>query len=51
MEVDWARQLRDQSVGAGVAFFLKQLGGVRKKRGGDKALLDNQLWREMPALA
>ena len=51
MELDWARQLRDQSVRAGVAFFLKQLGGVRKKRGGDTALLDDRLWREMPALA
>ena len=51
MELDWARQLRDQSIRSGVAFFLKQLGGVRKKRGGDSALLDDQLWREMPALA
>ena len=51
MELDWARDLRDQSVGAGVAFFLKQLGGIRKKRGGDTALLDNRLWREMPVPA
>ena len=51
MELGWARLLRDQSLKAGVAFFLKQLGGIRKKRGGDKALLDNRLWREMPALA
>ena len=51
MELDWARLLRDQSVRAGVAFFLKQLGGVRKKRGGDGALLDGRLWRQMPALA
>ena len=26
MDVDWVRGLRDQSVDAGVAFFLKQLG-------------------------
>ena len=34
MDPDWARTLRDQSVKSGVAFFLKQLGGVRNKRGG-----------------
>lgn len=51
MELDWARDLRDQSVNAGVAFFLKQLGGVRNKRGGDRALMDDgRLWREMPDL-
>ena len=33
MDVAWARDLRDQSNRAGVAFFLKQLGGVRNKRG------------------
>ena len=27
MDLDWARDLRDQSAEAGVAFFLKQLGG------------------------
>ena len=51
MELDWARDLRDQSAGAGVAFFLKQLGGVRNKRGGDEAVMDDgRLWREMPVL-
>ena len=30
MDPDWARDLRDQSGDAGVAFFLKQFGGVRK---------------------
>ncbi len=48
MELDWARDLRDQSIAAGVAFFLKQLGGVRKKRGGESALLDGEGWRQMP---
>ena len=48
MNLDWAYDLRDQCADAGVAFFLKQLGGVRNKRSGDKALLDNQLYREMP---
>ena len=51
MEMDWVRDLRDQSASAGVAFFLKQLGGVRNKRGGDAAVMDDgRLWREMPAL-
>ncbi len=52
MDLDWARDLRDQSAKAGVAFFLKQLGGVRHKRGGNKAVLDDgRLWREMPAVS
>ena len=49
MELDWARDLRDQSNRAGVAFFLKQLGGVRNKRGGSLAILDDQRWLQMPA--
>jgi protein gp37 len=47
-ELNWIRDLRDQCTGAGVAFFLKQLGGFPDKRGHDKALLDGRLWREMP---
>ena len=49
MDVGWARDLRDQSTSAGVAFFLKQLGGVRNKRGGPLAVLDEQRWLQMPA--
>ena len=48
MDMDWARDLRDQSVEAGVAFFLKQLGGASGKRSGDKAMLDGRLWQEFP---
>ena len=48
MELDWARDLRDQSLEAGVAFFLKQLGGRRGKRSGDEATLDGRQWREYP---
>ena len=52
MDPDWVRDLRDQSVDSGVAFFLKQLGGVRNKRGGADALMDDgeesRLWRQMP---
>ncbi len=50
MDAEWVRDLRDQSVGAGVPFFLKQLGGVRKKKGGDAATIDGQYWRQMPNL-
>ena len=48
MNTDWACDLRDQSINASVAFFLKQLGGVRNKRGGDKAVIEDKVWREMP---
>ncbi len=48
MELSWACNLRDQSVRAGVPFFLKQLGGVRNKRGGEAAILDGCHWRQMP---
>ena len=30
LHADWARALRDQCVAAGVPFFMKQMGGVRK---------------------
>jgi protein gp37 len=48
MDMDWARILRDQSLEAGVAFFLKQLGGRRGKRSGKEAVLDGKIWRQMP---
>ena len=48
MELEWVRNLRDQSIRAGVAFFLKQLGGVRKKRGGVRAVIDAERWLQMP---
>jgi protein gp37 len=48
MELAWARELRSACADEGVAFFLKQLGGVRDKRGGQKARLDRRLWREFP---
>ena len=48
MDLDWVRDLRDQTCNAGVAFFLKQLGGVRNKWGGDAAILDGRQWHEMP---
>ena len=48
MDINWARDLRDQSVEAGVAFFLKQLGGRHGKRSGDQAVIDGETWRQMP---
>jgi protein gp37 len=49
MNEAWARELRDATRDADIAFFLKQLGGYPDKRGADKAVLDGQLWRELPA--
>lgn len=48
MDETWARSLRDQCFGASVAFFLKQLGGVRDKRGGESAILDGERHTEFP---
>lgn len=48
-ETDWLRSLRDQCQSAGVAFFLKQLGGARDKRGHENALLDGVRYIEMPS--
>lgn len=42
MAIEWARELQAQCAEAGVAFFLKQLGGFPDKRGHDKALLDGK---------
>lgn len=50
MDLDWVRVLRDQTNGANVPFFLKQLGGVRDKRGGTTAVVDGRQWREMPGV-
>ena len=49
MDLDWARELRDQTERAEVPFFLKQLGGHHDKRGGQKAVLDGRRWQQMPA--
>ena len=56
MDRDWARDLRDQCVNAGVPYFFKQWGrfdmegrAVGKKRSG--RLLDGRTWDEHPAIA
>lgn len=46
LDPKWVRDLRDQSMDAGVAFFFKQWGGVRPKSGG--RLLDGRSWDDMP---
>ena len=48
MALEWARDLRNQSTKADVAFFLKQLGGKRGKRSGSDAILDEVTWTDMP---
>ena len=50
MREEWAADLLAQCRQAGVPFFLKQLGGVRDKRGGSQALLEGQEWKELPEL-
>lgn len=48
MQVDWVREVRDQCLEAGVAFFFKQWGGCRPKSGGN--LLDGRVWDQYPDL-
>ena len=50
MDLEWARDLRDQTLKAGVAFFLKQLGGRRGKRAGAEAILDDRVWQDYPTI-
>ncbi len=46
MNPAWARDIRDQCVAAGVAFFFKQWGGLRPKTGGRS--LDGREWNQLP---
>ncbi len=47
--VAWFRAVRDETVGAGVAYFHKQHGGNRKYDGAwGGRLLDDVYWNEMP---
>lgn len=48
--LDWFRHLRDQCRAAGVAFFLKQLGGHPDARTHEKAILDGRTYTEFPAV-
>jgi len=49
MDPAWVTDIRDQCLQAGVAFFFKQWGGVRKKLAGRQ--LEGRTWDEMPTLA
>ena len=46
MQVNWAREVRDQCIDAKVPFFFKQWGGFRPKSGGRE--LDGREWDEFP---
>lgn len=46
MDIQWAREVRDQCADAGLPFFFKQWGGFRAKSGG--RLLDGREWNEWP---
>jgi protein gp37 len=46
MNIDWAREVRDQCKIQGIAFFFKQWGGARPKSGGRD--LDGREWNELP---
>lgn len=47
IEIEWVREIRDQCVDTGVAFFFKQWGGLRPKSGGRE--LDGREWDEYPS--
>jgi protein gp37 len=47
MRVEWARDLRDRALAAGVAFFFKQWGGKSPNTGGRH--LDRRTWDQFPA--
>ena len=46
---EWVRSVRDQCRAAGIPFFFKQWGGIRKKTAG--RVLDGRTYDELPALA
>jgi protein gp37 len=48
MEIEWAHSLRNQCKAAGVAFFMKQLGGTRDKRGDIEQFPKELQVREFP---
>jgi protein gp37 len=47
MNIEWARDIRNQCADSGVPFFFKQWGGLRPKSGGRD--LDGREWNELPA--
>ena len=49
MKKEWATQVRNQCLRAGVAFFFKQWGGFRPKSGGNR--LEGRRWIQYPERA
>jgi len=49
IDAEWVRDIRNQCLDAGVAFFFKQWGGHSPKKAG--RLLDGQMWSGMPAVS
>ena len=48
MNTEWALALKEQCSKYDVAFFLKQLGGIRNKRGGEAAVINGKTWNDFP---
>ena len=48
MKEEWATDLRDQCVEAGVPFFFKQWSGLHPKKDPRGMMLDGREWRETP---
>lgn len=48
LDATWVKDIRDQCLKAGVAFFFKQWGGVFKKKTGRE--LEGRTWDQMPEL-
>ena len=46
LKAEWVKEVRDQCLERGVAFFFKQWGGFRPKSGGRE--LDGREWNEFP---
>jgi len=46
IKMEWVREVRDQCLQQGVAFFFKQWGGIRPKANG--RLLDGREWSQFP---
>ncbi len=46
LNIEWARDVRDQCLRSGVSFFFKQIGGLTPRSGG--RLLDGLEWNEYP---
>lgn len=48
MKDEWARDIRDQCVDAGIPFFFKQYSGLHPKKDPRGMLLDGKIWNETP---